>query len=318
MNVTRDSLIYVAGHRGMVGSAVVRALNAQGHSRILTVARSELDLTDQAKTYEFLHQHKPDAVAIAAARVGGILANSSYPAEFIYENLAIESNLVHGSYLAGVKRLLLIGSSCIYPRDAEQPIREDSLFTGPLEKTNEAYAVAKIAGLKLCEYYREQYGLTYHSAMPTNLYGTGDNYHPENSHVLPGLIRRFHEAKVNNAEAVVMWGTGSPLREFLHADDCASALVHLLQLIDPPQLVNIGSGHEISIKELAVLIADIIGYKGEITHDLSKPDGTPRKLLDSSLMRSAGWAPQINLENGIRSAYQEFLASYDSGETRLR
>jgi len=317
MKITPDSLVYVAGHRGMVGSAVVRELKTQGFNNVLVAPRTELDLTDQAKTYAFLAEHRPDAVVIAAAKVGGIHANRTYPAEFIYENLAIESNLIHGSYQAGVSRVLFIGSSCIYPRDAEQPIQESSLLTGSLEKTNEAYAVAKIAGLKLCEFYREQYGVTYHSAMPTNLYGTGDNYHPENSHVMPGMIRRFHEAKVNNSDSVVMWGTGSPLREFLHADDCAGAIVHLLQIDNPPNLVNIGSGNEISIKELAELIARIVDFKGEIINDFSKPDGTPRKLLDSGLIKATGWSPQINLEDGIQSAYQEFLAHNDSGATRL-
>lgn len=316
MKITADSLIYVAGHRGMVGSAVVRELETRGFNNLLVAPRTVLDLTDQAKTYAFLAEHRPDAVVIAAAKVGGIHANSAYPAEFIYENLVIESNLIHGSYRSGVSRLLFIGSSCIYPREAEQPIQESSLLTGPLEKTNEAYAVAKIAGLKLCEFYREQYGVTYHSAMPTNLYGTGDNYHSENSHVMPGMIRRFHEAKVEQAESVAIWGTGTPLREFLHADDCARAMVHLLGMIEPPNLANIGSGQEVSIKELAQLVARTVGFEGEIKHDLSKPDGTPRKLLDSSLIEATGWSPQIPLGQGIQSAYAEFLASEKTSSTR--
>lgn len=313
-----SSLIYVAGHRGMVGSAVVRALGRRGFENILTATRTELDLTDQAAVFGFLGEHRPAAVVIAAAKVGGIHANSTYPAEFIYENLALESNLVEGSYRAGVERVCFLGSSCIYPKEADQPMREDALLTGPLEETNEAYAIAKIAGLKLCEFYRRQYGVVYHSAMPTNLYGTGDNYHPENSHVLPALIRRFHEAKVAGAESVVMWGTGNPLREFLHADDCAEGIVHLLLMDNPPDLVNVGSGEEISIKDLAHLVAKVVGFEGRIEHDLSKPDGTMRKLMDSSVLRGTGWKPTISLEEGIRSAYGEFLAEIQSGGVRER
>lgn len=315
---SREGTVFVAGHRGMVGSAVVRELGRRGYGDVVTATRSELDLTDQAATFRFLAEKRPEAVVIAAAKVGGIHANSTYPAEFIYENLALEANLVHGSYLAGVQRVLFLGSSCIYPREAAQPMREDALLTGPLEQTNEAYAVAKIAGLKLCEFYRRQYGVTYHSAMPTNLYGTGDNYHPENSHVLPALIRRFHEAKVAGAESVVMWGTGSPLREFLHADDCARGIVHLLEMRDPPDLVNIGSGSEISIRELGELVARVVGFAGRIEQDLTKPDGTPRKLMDSSLLRSTGWAPEIGLEAGVALAYEEFLAEENSGSVRER
>lgn len=313
-----SSLIYVAGHRGMVGSAVVRALGRRGFENILTATRAELDLTNQTAVFEFLGEHRPEAVVIAAAKVGGIHANSTYPAEFIYENLALEANLVEGSYRAGVSRVCFLGSSCIYPKEADQPMREDALLTGPLEETNEAYAIAKIAGLKLCEYYRRQYGVVYHSAMPTNLYGTGDNYHPENSHVLPALIRRFHEAKVAGAESVVMWGTGNPLREFLHADDCAEGIVHLLLMDNPPDLVNVGSGEEISIKDLAHLVAKVVGFAGRIEQDLSKPDGTMRKLMDSSVLRGTGWKPKISLEEGIRSAYGEFLAEIQSGGVRER
>ncbi|MBA4294095.1 GDP-fucose synthetase [bacterium] len=318
MALDSSSLIYVAGHRGMVGSAVVRALGRRGFGNILTSTRAELDLTDQAAVFGFLGEHRPAAVVIAAAKVGGIHANSTYPAEFIYENLALEANLVEGSYRAGVKRVCFLGSSCIYPKEAAQPMREDALLTGPLEETNEAYAIAKIAGLKLCEFYRRQYGVVYHSAMPTNLYGTGDNYHPENSHVLPALIRRFHEAKVAGAESVVMWGTGNPLREFLHADDCAEGIVHLLLMDNPPDLVNVGSGEEISIRDLAHLVAKVVGFEGRIEHDLSKPDGTMRKLMDSSVLRGTGWKPKISLEEGIRSAYGEFLAEIQSGGVRER
>lgn len=308
----------MAGHRGMVGSAVVRALGRRGFENILTATRAELDLTNQAAVFEFLGERRPAAVVIAAAKVGGIHANSTYPAEFIYENLALEANLVEGSYRAGVKRVCFLGSSCIYPKEADQPMREDALLTGPLEETNEAYAIAKIAGLKLCEFYRRQYGVVYHSAMPTNLYGTGDNYHPENSHVLPALIRRFHEAKVAGVDSVLMWGTGNPLREFLHADDCAEGIVHLLLMDNPPDLVNVGSGEEISIKDLAHLVAKVVGFEGRIEHDLSKPDGTMRKLMDSSVLRGTGWEPKISLEEGIRSAYGEFLAEIQSGGVRER
>lgn len=291
----------------MIGSALVRALKARGCQTILKRTSEELDLRDQAATRDFLKNEKPDVVIIAAAKVGGIHANSTYPAEFIHDNLVIQDNLIHGSYLAGVRRLIFLGSSCIYPKFAEQPMREDALLTGPLEPSNEAYAIAKIAGLKTCEHYRNQYGVTYHSVMPTNLYGPGDNYHPENSHVLPALIRRFHEAKEAQTPEVVMWGTGTPLREFLHADDCAAGILHLLDLENPPDLVNLGSGVEISIKDLAVLVARLVGYQGKIGHDLSKPDGTPRKLMDSAQLRSLGWAPSYNLEDGVAHAYECFL-----------
>jgi GDP-L-fucose synthase len=311
-----DSSIFVAGHRGMVGSAICRSLQAHGYHNIRTRTRAELDLMDAVAVDAYLAESRPDAVVVAAARVGGIHANNTYPAEFIHENIAIAHNLIHGSHKQGVGRLLFLGSSCIYPRDAPQPMPESCLMTGPLERTNEAYAIAKIAGLKLCEFYRRQYGVVFHSAMPTNLYGPGDNYHPENSHVLPALIRRIHEAKEEGKPGVVLWGTGTPLREFLHADDCADAMIHLLQLENPPDLVNVGSGQEISIRKLAELIARIVGYTGTLTQDTTKPDGTPRKLMDNSLITALGWNPRYDLETGIRHAYNDFLRSRESASFR--
>lgn len=311
-----ESKIYVAGHRGMVGSAVVHRLTALGYQNLLLRTRSELDLCNQAAVEQFFQEQSPDVVVFAAARVGGILANSTYPAEFIYQNLAMASNSIHAAWKSGTQRFLFLGSTCIYPRLAPQPIPENCLLSSPLEPTNEAYAIAKIAGLKLCEFYRRQYGVLFHSAMPTNLYGPGDNYHPQNSHVLPGLIRRFHDAKVSGADSVTIWGTGSPLREFLHVDDLAAGIVHLLQLSDPPDLVNLGSGMEISILDLARLVAVVVGFPGAITHDHSKPDGTPRKLCDISRIRETGWAPRISLEEGIRSSYQNFLAELESQQLR--
>jgi len=308
--------IFVAGHRGMVGSAICRCLRAQGYSNILTRSRSELDLMDAVAVAAYLAEMRPDAVMVAAARVGGIHANHTYPAEFIHQNLAIAHNLIHASYQHGVGRLLFLGSSCIYPRDAPQPMPESCLLTGPLEPTNEAYAIAKIAGLKLCEFYRRQYGVVFHSAMPTNLYGPGDNYHPDNSHVLPALIRRFHEAREAGLPAVELWGTGTPLREFLHADDCAAAMVHLLELDNPPDLVNVGSGQEISIRHLAELVARIVGYTGTLVQDPTQPDGTPRKLLDNTLITSLGWSPRYDLETGIRHAYEDFLRFRQAGALR--
>ena len=302
-----DSLIYVAGHRGMVGGAVIRKLQEAGYGNLLVAARSELDLTNQAAVQAFFQKHRPDVVVFAAARVGGIHANSTYPAEFLFQNLAMASNAIHSAWQNETKRFLFLGSTCIYPRMAPQPIAESSLLTSPLEPTNEAYAIAKIAGLKLCQYYRQQYGVMFHSAMPTNLYGTGDNYHPDNSHVLPGLIRRFHEAKESNAKSVQIWGTGTPLREFLHVDDLASGILHLLQLSDPPDLVNIGSGQEISIRGVAELVAKVVGYSGKIENDPSKPDGTPRKLSDISIVKSTGWIPKISLRDGLALAYEDFL-----------
>ncbi|MBB5038963.1 GDP-L-fucose synthase family protein [Prosthecobacter dejongeii] len=302
-----DSRIYVAGHRGMVGSALVRALHERGGKDIITATHAELDLRRQANVETWLGQNKPDTVILAAAKVGGIHANSTYPAEFIYDNLMMAANVIHGAYASGVKRLLFLGSSCIYPRLAPQPMPEDCLLTGSLEGTNEAYALAKIAGLKLCQHYRSQYGVMFHSAMPTNLYGPGDNYHPDNSHVIPGLLRRFHEAKVNQTEAVTVWGTGTPLREFLHVDDLAEACLHLLELDTPPDWVNVGSGQECSIGELAQTVKRVVGYKGELRFDTTKPDGTPRKLLDSHLIQSLGWKPRVNLEAGLGEAYAAFL-----------
>lgn len=312
----RAAPVYVAGHRGMVGSALVRRLKKEGFTNILTRTRSELDLTDAAAVNDFLTKTKPEIMIIAAAKVGGIHANSTYPAEFLYENLALQLNLIHGAYHHGVERVLFLGSTCIYPRMAPQPIPEDSLLTSPLEQTNEAYALAKIAGLKMCEYYRRQYGVMFHSAMPTNLYGPGDNYHPNNSHVLPALIRRFHEAKERGDASVVMWGTGTPRREFLHVDDLADALFHLLELEDPPDWVNAGTGEDIPIKDLAYLVKEIVGFEGTIEHDLSKPDGTPRKLTDTTLLRSTGWSPSIELKEGLAKTYEDFLTQHASGSLR--
>lgn len=302
-----SSRLYVAGHRGMVGSALVRALQHKGCPDIVKATHKELDLCRQSEVEEWMSEQKPDTVILAAAKVGGIHANATYPAEFIYENLMMAANVIHAAHSTGVKRLLFLGSSCIYPRLAPQPMPEDCLLTGALETTNEAYALAKIAGLKLCQHYRKQYGVLFHSAMPTNLYGPGDNYHPENSHVIPGLLRRFHEAKQTNQDVVTVWGTGSPLREFLHADDLAEACLHLLELDNPPDWVNVGSGQECSIGDLARLVKKVVGFEGELRFDPSKPDGTPRKLLDSHLIQSLGWQPRVNLEAGLRAAYEDFL-----------
>ncbi|MFP4068902.1 MAG: GDP-L-fucose synthase family protein [Verrucomicrobiota bacterium] len=312
----KDDKIYVAGHRGMVGGAVVRALRARGFENIVTRARGELDLTSQAAVRGFYAEEHPEVAVIAAAKVGGIHANSSYPAEFMYENLAIAQNTIDEAYRAGVGRVLFLGSTCIYPKFAEQPIKEDSLLTSQLEPTNEAYAIAKIAGLKMCQFYRRQYGVTYHSAMPTNLYGPGDNYHPENSHVLPALIRRFHEAKESGAPEVAIWGTGTPLREFLHADDAADGILHLLELEDPPDWVNLGCGTDISIGDLARLVMEVTGYEGQLTFDTSKPDGTPRKLTDISRIRATGWEPKIPIEQGVALAYESFLEEKAAGRLR--
>lgn len=300
----------------MVGSALVRKAKALG-LETLTATRSELDLTSQAAVFDYLETHKPETVIIAAAKVGGIHANSTYPADFIYENLAIAANLIEGSRRAGVPRVLFLGSSCIYPKMAPQPMPENCLLSSPLELTNEAYAIAKIAGLKMCQHYRAQHGLLYHSAMPTNLYGPGDNYHPENSHVIPALIRRFHEAKINHSPTVTIWGTGAPCREFLHTDDLAAACFHLLCLENPPDWVNVGTGTDLTILDLAKLIAKTIGYNGEILTDPTKPDGTPKKLLDISLIQSTGWSPEVSFEQGLAAAYQDFLDTLASGEARL-
>lgn len=308
--------IYVAGHCGMVGSAILRALEKRDHNAIIVRTRQQLDLLDAVAVRAFYEQEQPDTAVIAAARVGGIHANNTCPAEFIQENLAIAQNTIHEAYRAGVKRLLFLGSTCIYPKLAPQPISEESLLTGPLEPTNEAYAIAKIAGLKLCQFYRQQFGVTYHSAMPTNLYGPGDNYQPENAHVLPALIRRFHEAKERGDSEVVVWGTGSPLREFLHADDAASAILHLLALDDPPDWVNLGSGVEISIGDLARKVKDAVGFQGQLRFDTSKPDGTPRKLCDVSRIRETGWRAKIALDEGMPAAYQCFLDEMKAGILR--
>jgi GDP-L-fucose synthase len=309
--------LYIAGHRGMVGSALVRRFQQTPGTELLLRTRAELDLTHQATVEQFFADEKPDVAVIAAAKVGGIHANNTYPAEFGYENLIMATNCIHAAYRAGVPRLLFLGSSCIYPKLAPQPLREDSLLTGPLEPTNEAYAIAKIAGLKLAEYYRRQYGVCYHSAMPTNLYGPGDNYHGPNSHVLPALIRRFHEAKLAAAPQVEAWGTGSPLREFLHVDDLADACAFLLQLAEPPDLINVGTGQEISIRDLTQNVAAVVGYEGEITWDASKPDGTPRKLMDVSRLAALGWSASIDLAQGLPQTYDAFLEESAAGSLRV-
>ncbi len=322
MGVDKSAIkIYVAGHRGMVGSAIVRVLKAQGYTNIIGRTRSELDLTCQADVNDFFATEKPDQVYLAAARVGGIHANNTYPAEFIYENLMMQANVIDAAFKNGVKKLLFLGSSCIYPKLAPQPMAEDALLTGVLEPTNEPYAVAKIAGIKLCESYNRQYGAShgvdYRSVMPTNLYGPGDNYHPENSHVIPALIRRFHEAKLANAPGVVIWGTGTPRREFLYVDDMAAASVHVMQLpkatydqhTTPMQShINVGSGSDVTIAEVAQAIAKTVGYAGQIEFDTSKPDGAPRKLMDSSRLNALGWQAKIDLHHGLSAAYQDFVS----------
>lgn len=309
--MNRDIKIYVAGHRGMVGSAIERCLRVAGYNNLITCTRDQLNLLDQQAVHKFLSVEQPDYIFIAAARVGGIYANNAYRAEFIYQNLTIETNLIHGAYLARVQKLMFLGSSCIYPRNCPQPIREEYLLTGPLERTNEPYALAKIAGIKLCESYNQQYGTDYRSLMPTNLYGPGDNYHSENSHVIPALIRRFHEGKINQAKEVVIWGTGTPRREFLYVDDMAAACVHVMHESCPiPGHINVGSGSDITIAELAHTVAGVVGYKGKINFDPNKPDGTPRKILDSSRLKALGWQPRIGLEEGLWSAYQDFRENH--------
>jgi GDP-L-fucose synthase len=301
--------IYVAGHRGMVGSAIVRKLQKEGYTNIVTRTSKELDLRDQAAVNAFFAQEKPDVVVLAAAKVGGIHANNVYRAEFLYDNLMIECNVIHASHMNGVDRLLFLGSSCIYPKLAPQPLKEESLLTGLLEQTNEPYAIAKIAGIKLAESYRRQYGRNYISAMPTNLYGPNDNYDLNNSHVLPALIRKFHTAKVTGAPSVEVWGTGSPMREFLHVDDLADACFFLLQNYNDELFVNIGTGEDLTIKALAEMIKDIVGYAGELKWNTEKPDGTPRKLMDVSRLHNMGWKHQIGLREGITAVYQEFAQS---------
>ena len=322
MGVTQSSpKIYVAGHRGMVGSAIVRALQSQGQSKLVTRTYAELDLTNQASVNAFFAEEKPDQVYLAAAKVGGIHANNTYPADFIYENLMVQANVIDAAFRNGVKKLLFLGSSCIYPRLAEQPMREDALLTGLLEPTNEPYAIAKIAGIKLCESYNRQYGAShgvdYRSVMPTNLYGLGDNYHPENSHVIPALIRRFHETKVSGAPSVSIWGSGTPRREFLYVDDMAAASVFVMNLPEAtyqqhtqPMLshINVGFGSDVTIAELAQAVGQTVGYQGTIEFDSSKPDGAPRKWMDSSRLNALGWQAKVNLERGLSLAYQDFVS----------
>lgn len=303
----KDSKIYIAGHRGMVGSAIMRKLALDGYSNLIGKTSAELDLSNQMNVDQFFKQEKPEVVVLAAAKVGGILANSLYPSEFLYMNMMIAANVIHAAASNGVEKLLFLGSSCIYPKMAPQPLKEEYLLSGPLEKTNEAYAIAKIAGLKLTEYYHAQYGKKFISAMPSNLYGPGDNYHPDHSHVIPGLIRRFHEAKVEGKKTVQIWGTGKPLREFLFVEDLAEACVYLLENYEKPEFVNVGSGEEVSIFELSKLISEAVGFEGEIEFDHSKPDGTPRKIMDSSKINSLGWRAKTPLSAGLRLAYESFL-----------
>ncbi|MFK7911197.1 MAG: GDP-L-fucose synthase family protein [Akkermansiaceae bacterium] len=310
--------LLILGSGGMVGSALVREAKKRGYAEILQPSSKDLDLCNQTETHAYLGAHKPDQVIVAAAKVGGIHANSTYPAEFIYKNLMIAANAIEGSYQAGVKQLLFLGSSCIYPKLAPQPMPEDCLLTSELEPTNEAYAIAKISGLKLCHYYRKQYGVLYHSAMPTNLYGPGDNYHPENSHVIPAMIRRFHEARDSGAKSVTIWGTGTPRREFLYVDDLADACFHLMALDNPPDWVNVGFGDDVTILELAQAVANTVGFTGRIVTDSSKPDGTPRKLMDNAILRSFDWQPTVTLEKGLASAYQCFLTEENSGSLRAK
>jgi GDP-L-fucose synthase len=308
----KEDKIYIAGHRGMVGSAILRKLQAEGFTNFVLRNSAELDLRNQQAVADFFDREKPAYVFMAAAKVGGIMANNIYRAEFLYDNLAIQNNIIHQSYLNGVTKLLFLGSSCIYPKLAPQPLKEEYLLTGLLEPTNEPYAIAKITGIKLCDAYRSQYGCNFISVMPTNLYGPNDNYDLNNSHVLPALIRKLHEAKITNAETVTIWGTGSPLREFLYADDLADACYYLMQQYNEPGFINIGTGEDISIKDLAIIIKEIVGYTGAIQHDLSKPDGTPRKLMDVSKLSALGWKARIHLKAGIRMAYQDFMQHYYS------
>lgn len=303
----KNSKIYVAGHTGLVGSAIVRALTDAGYSNLVTRTRSELDLLDSQAVREFFTNEKPEYVFVASAKVGGIMANKTYPADFIYQNLTIQNNIIHNAHIYGVTKLLFLGSSCIYPKMAEQPIKEEYLLTGALEPTNEAYAVAKIAGITMCQSYHRQYGSNFISVMPTNLYGQNDNFDPETSHVLPALIRRFHEAKVANSPQVIVWGSGKPMREFLYVDDLADACVHLMNTYNEPGIVNIGTGTDVTIKELAETIAEAVDYKGEIIWDDSKPDGTPRKLLDVSKIHSLGWKHHTELKDGIKMTYEWYL-----------
>ncbi|WP_027418046.1 GDP-L-fucose synthase [Crocinitomix catalasitica] len=300
----KEAKIYIAGHNGMVGSAIVRKLKQEGFQNIIVRSSKEVDLRNQSQVNAFFTEEKPDYVFLAAAKVGGILANNTYRAEFLYDNLMISSNVIHAAHEHKVKKLLFLGSSCIYPKLAPQPLKEESLLTGPLEDTNEPYAIAKITGIKLCETYRDQYGDNFISAMPTNLYGPNDNYHPQNSHVLPALIRRFHEAKINNLKEVEIWGSGTPLREFLHVDDLADACFYLMQNYNEKEFVNVGTGKDLSIKDLALMVKNIVGFEGKLKLDASKPDGTPRKLMDVEVLKKAGWQSTIELEDGIKSTYK--------------
>ena len=318
---TQPPKIYVAGHRGMVGSAIVRVLQSQAQTNIVVRSSAELDLTNQQAVRDFFKTEQPDQVYLAAAKVGGIHANNTYPAEFIYENLMIQANVIHEAWQVGVKKLLFLGSSCIYPKAVSQPMKEEALLTGVLEATNEPYAIAKIAGIKQCESYNRQYGVDYRSVMPTNLYGVGDNYHSENSHVIPALIRRFHEARVSHAPEVVIWGSGTPMREFLYVDDMAAASVYVMNLDKDkydqhtePMLshINVGYGSDVTIKEVAQRIAEVVGYSGHIDFDRTKPDGTPRKLMDSSRLNSFGWQAQVHLKDGLTKAYQDYLANSEA------
>jgi GDP-L-fucose synthase len=310
MRLEKNSPIYVAGHRGLVGSAIWRELQRQGFTNLIGRTHAELDLLNPAAVRDFYTREKPEFVFVAAAKVGGILANNDHPAQFLYENLQIQNHLIHGAYEAGVKKLLFLGSSCIYPKHAPQPLKEEYLLTGPLEPTNEWYAIAKIAGIKMCAAYRRQYGCDFISAMPTNMYGPNDSYDLQGSHVLPALIRKFHEAKAGGAKQVVCWGTGQPLREFLYADDLARASLFLLENYSEEQFINVGYGSDVSIRDLAGMIKSIIGFTGDIVWDSSKPDGTPRKLMDSSRLRTLGWKPQVELEQGIALAYDDFLKRF--------
>ena len=308
----KNAKIYIAGHRGMVGSAIHRKLQQEGYTNFMVRTSKELDLRNQQAVADFFEAEKPDYVFLAAAKVGGIVANNTYRADFLYENLAIQNNVIHSAYSAGVKKLMFLGSSCIYPKLAPQPLKEDYLLSGFLEPTNEPYAIAKIAGIKMCEAYRAQYGCDFISAMPTNLYGPNDNYDLQNSHVLPAMIRKFHEAKTNGTPAVTLWGTGSPMREFLHADDLAAACLYLMENYSEPELVNVGTGTDVTIKELAETVKEVVGFEGELIWDTSKPDGTPRKLMDVSKLHAAGWQHTIELADGIALAYQDFLENHNT------
>lgn len=308
MYALQGKKVWVAGHRGMVGSAIVRRL-ANEDCQVIAASRQDADLRDQAATTAWIEKTRPDAVFLAAAKVGGILANDTYSADFLYDNLMIEANIIHGAHKVGVEKLMFLGSSCIYPKFAAQPITEEALLTGPLEPTNEWYAIAKIAGIKLCDAYRKQHGSDFISGMPTNLYGPGDNFDLNSSHVMPALIRKAHEAKRTSADSITVWGTGTPRREFLHVDDCADACVHLMKTHSAPGHVNVGSGEDLTILELTQMVCDVVGFRGRIVHDLSKPDGTPRKLMSADKLRATGWAPKIDLRDGITAVYQWFLAN---------